>query len=264
MHQPADSWQGGYAYEQFMGRWSKPVAQEFLHWLPVPENMAWLDVGCGTGVLSQTVLHVKQPKSVLAIDSSPQFIAFAQEANQDPRLHFEVALAQSLPAESHHFDAAVSGLVLNFIPQPEQALAEMKRVTKPGGMVAVYLWDYAEGMQMLRHFWDAAVQLDENAAKLDEGPRFPLCQKGNLVKLFLESGLQAVSFRSIEIPTVFANFEDYWRPFLSGVGPAPGYVMTLSESQRSGLKERLRVMLPVAADGTISLSARAWAAQGTA
>jgi hypothetical protein len=131
-------------------------------------------------------------------------------------------------------------------------------------MLAVYLWDYAEGMQMLRHFWDAAVQLDENAASLDEGTRFPLCQKGKLAALFHDTGLRDIQSRAIEVATIFANFEDYWRPFLSGVGPAPGYVMALSESQRSGLKERLRATLPVAADGTISLSARAWAVQGTA
>ena len=117
---------------------------------------------------------------------------------------------------------------------------------------------------MLRFFWDAAVHLDGNAARLDEGVRFPLCQKGKLEKLFHEGGLREVKFRAIEVTTIFGDFEDYWRPFLSGVGPAPSYVMTLKESQRSALKERLRIALPAAADGTISLIARAWAVQGTA
>jgi ubiquinone/menaquinone biosynthesis C-methylase UbiE len=262
--QPTDSWQSGYAYEQYMGRWSQLIAYEFLHWLPIAEGMEWLDAGCGTGVLSRAILDTKQPKAILAIDSSPHFIAFAQETNKDPRLHVAVALAQSLPAELNHFDAVVSGLVLNFVPQPEQAVAEMKRVAKPGGVVAAYLWDYADGMQMLRFFWDAAVTLDKNAAQLHEGTRFPLCQKGKLETLFLDSGLQDVRFRSIEIATVFNTFEDYWRPFLSGVGPAPSYMMTLNESQRIALKERLRATLPEAAGGTISLVARAWAVQGTA
>jgi SAM-dependent methyltransferase len=262
MQQPADSWQSGYAYEQYMGRWSQLIAQEFLDWLPVAEGKNWLEAGCGTAVLSQTILHNKRPNAIFAIDASPSFIAFAQKTNKDPRLHFSVALAQSLPAVSHHFDATVSGLVLNFVPQPEQAVAEMKRVTKPGGIVAAYLWDYAEGMQILRYFWDAAVHLDPNAASLDEGIRFPLCQQGKLAELFRDTGLRDVQSRPIEVTTLFASFEDYWRPFLSGVGPAPSYVMRLNESQRSALKEQLQTTLPAAADGSIPLIARAWTVQG--
>jgi len=264
MPQLVDSWQSGHAYAQFVGRWSNRIAHPFLGWLPVSSNKDWLDVGCGTGVLSSLILNSKQPREILAIDSSPEFIAFAQETNKDPRFQFAAGLAQTLPAESNRFDAVVSGLVLNFVPQPEPVVTEMRRVTKPGGVVAAYLWDYADGMQMLRFFWDAAVALEEKAAELDEGRRFPLCQEGKLERLFVDSGLRQVKSRAIEIATVFASFEDYWRPFLSGVGPAPSYVMTLSERQRIALKEQLLVSLPQAADGTISLVARAWAVQGTA
>lgn len=263
MQVPADSWQSGQTYEQFMGRWSRSIAQEFLRWLPVADNKTWLDVGCGTGVLSNSILSTRQPQEILAIDSSPEFIAFAREVNQDPRCQFEVALAQSLPLESGRFDATVSGLLLNFVPQPEQAVAEMQRVTKPGGVVAAYVWDYADGMQMLRLFWNTAVTLDKNAASLDEGTRFPLCQQGELEKLFQHSGLRDVQFRAIEKPMLFANFEDYWRPFLGGVGPAPTYVKNLNESQRTALKEQLQATLPISEEGTISLSSRVWAVQGT-
>jgi SAM-dependent methyltransferase len=264
MQKVIDSWQSGNPYEQFMGRWSKLIAQEFLQWLPVPGNKGWLDVGCGTGALSSLVLSTKQPKEILAIDSSPEFTAFGRKMIKDPRLQFEIALAQSLPAEANYFDAVISGLTLNFIPQPEQAMAEMVRVTKPSGIVAAYVWDYAEGMQMLRLFWDAVVDLDDSALELDEGVRFPLCQETKLKKLFMDSGLREVKLKSIEVPTIFSNFEDYWQPFLSGIGPAPSYVMNLDDAQRVALKERLQLRLPKSENDNIWLVARALAIQGTA
>jgi SAM-dependent methyltransferase len=262
MLDPVDSWQSGNSYDRFMGRWSRLVAQEFLQWLPVPEHGRWLDVGCGTGALSSLVLDLKRPKQILAVDASPEFITFARSTNEDARLRFETATAESLPAEPGSFDAVISGLALNFMAQPGQAVAEMKRVTKPGGIVAAYLWDYAQGMQMLRYFWDAVTALDGSAAALDEGLRFPLFREGELERLFRESGLADVRFKAIEVPTVFADFEDYWQPFLGGVGPAPGYILSLDTAEREALKERLRSTLPQSDDGTISLKARAWAVQG--
>ena len=262
MQQLIDSWQGGDLYEQFMGRWSKVIAQVFLQWLPVSEDKRWLDVGCGTGALSRLVLGKKQAKEVLAIDASPEFIAFARKIDRDPRLHFGVALAQSVPAQSQYFDAVVSGLVLNFVPRPEQAVAERVRVTKPGGIVTAYVWDYAEGMQMLRYFWDAAVALDASAGELDEGVRFPFSHEDRLKALFVDSGLEAVTSRAVEAPTIFSSFEDYWRPFFSGVGPAPGYLVKLNGRQQTALRERLELSLPRSESGAISLMARAWAVRG--
>lgn len=259
-----DSWQSGHPYERFMGRWSRLIALEFLEWLAVPGKMDWLDVGCGTGALSSLIQRTQEPKRILAIDSSPEFIEHARQFNQNRRIQFEVGQAQSLAVEPNRFDAAVSGLALNFMSQPDQALAEMLRVTKPGGVVAVYVWDYSEGMQMLRYFWDAVVALDAGVAGLDEGLRFPLCRAGNLEKLFLDSGLREVRSKALEVRTVFSNFEDYWLPFLGGVGPAPSYVKSLEESQQIALREKLRTRLPIAENGSITLSSRAWAAQGRA
>jgi len=262
MQDKNDSWFAGNPYERFMGRWSKLIAREFLRWLPVPENKGWLDIGCGTGALSSLVLATKHPKEILAIDSSPEFITFGRKINKDPRLRFEVALAQSLPVETNYFDAVISGLALNFVPDPEQAVTEMVRVTKPGGIVAAYVWDYAEGMQMLRKFWDGVIALDKNAVELDEAVRFPLCREAKLKQLFLDCGLREVKLRSIEVATNFSGFEDYWQPFLSGVGPAPSYVMSLDDSKRVALKEKLRQSLPTSENGNIPLVARAWAIQG--
>lgn len=135
----------------------------------------------------------------------------------------------------------------------------MKRVTKPGGAVAVYVWDYADGMQFIRHFFDAAIVLDSKAAEHDEGPRFPICHPDALHKLFESAELQDVEVRSIEVPTVFRDFDDYWNPFLAGVGPAPAYAMSLTEEHRSALRERIRAGLPFNKDGSIPLSARVWA-----
>lgn len=257
-----DSWQSGNPYEKFMGRWSRLIGARFLQWLPVPIESKWLDIGCGTGALSNLVLELKNPIEVWGIDSSPEFIEFAQKIASKSSLRFDIALAQSLPIKSDYFDAAISGLALNFIPQPEQAVKEMMRVTKQGGIVAAYVWDYADGMQLLRYFWDAVVDLDPNAAALDEGKRFPLCQEKNLKSLFEECGLYDINSRSIEVDTTFQDFEDYWQPFLGKVGPAPSYVMSLDEKGRKTLMEQLQASLPSVADGTINLTARAWAVQG--
>lgn len=263
MKQVEDSWQSVSSYELFMGRWSKLVAREFLEWLPVSDHKLWLDVGCGTGVLSSVILSSKQPKEILAIDASAKFIDFAQRTVDDFKLRFKVALAQSLPTKSNYFDATVSGLALNFISQPEKAVAEMVRVTKPYGTVAAYVWDYSEGMQMLRYFWDAAIAVDASAKEIDEAVRFPLCHKRSLEQLFVAWGLQEVKLKAIIVPTVFTNFEDYWQPFLGRAGPAPSYVSTLQNEQLTLLKEHLQKHLPLSNDGSISLSALAWAVQGT-
>jgi len=259
---PKDSWASGDKYEPYIGRWSRLVAREFLKWLAIPAGSQWLDVGCGTGALSQTILQFAEPAKIKGIDRSEGFIAFAKEHTQDSRVQFEVGDAQSLTAETGSFDAAVSGLVLNFIPQPERAVAEMTRVTRTGGLVAAYLWDYADRMQMIRHFFDAAAALDPNAAELDEGSRFPICQPDALGQLFESTGLQYVEVRPIEVPTVFRDFDDYWSPFLGGQGPAPSYAVSLSEEHRIALRERIRSKLPYASDGSIPLVARAWAVRG--
>ena len=259
---PKDSWASGDKYEPYIGRWSRLVARLFLSWLAIPAGSQWLDVGCGTGALSQTILRFAEPAKIRGIDRSEGFVAFAKEHMQDSRVQFEVGDAEALIVDSGTFDVAVSGLVLNFIPQPERAVAEMTRVTRSGGVVAAYVWDYADRMQLIRHFFDAAVALDPNAIELDEGRRFSICQPDALRQLFESAGLHNVEARPIEIPTVFRDFDDYWSPFLGGQGPAPSYAMSLSEERRLTLRERIRAGLPFASDGSIPLVARAWAVRG--
>jgi SAM-dependent methyltransferase len=259
---PPDTWASGDAYEPYVGRWSRLIAREFLAWLAVAPGSRWLDVGCGTGALTQTILQVAAPGLVKGIDRSDGYITHAQEHGQDNRASFEVGDAQALPDETASYDAAVSGLVLNFIPQPERAVREMTRVVKSGGIVAAYVWDYAGRMQLMRHFWNAAVALDPGAFDLDEGRRFPLCRPKPLTELFQSAGLKHVEVRAIDIATDFKDFDDYWSPFLGGQAPAPGYAMSLSAERRAALRERIRAGLPFALDGSIPLLARAWAVRG--
>lgn len=260
--QRAEAWASGGSYEPYVGRWSRLVAREFLTWLGLPAGSRWLDVGCGTGALSQTILQTASPGKVKGVDRSDGYIAFAQAQIQDERMEFEVGDAQALPVETGAYDAVVSGLVLNFVPQPEQAVAEMARAARPGGKMALYVWDYAGKMQFMRHFWNAAAALDPAAYPLDEGRRFPICQPEPLQSLFEMVGLKEVEVCPLDIPTDFRDFDDYWTPFLGGQGPAPGYAMSLSEESRAALRERIRAALPFALDGSIPLVARAWAVRG--
>jgi hypothetical protein len=140
----------------------------------------------------------------------------------------------------------------------------MARAVRPEGLVAAYVWDYAGKMELMRHFWNAAVELDRAAMELDEGRRFPLCQPSPLTELFTQAGLREVQVLPIDVPTRFRDFDDYWTPFLGGQGPAPGYAMSLSEERREVLRDRIRARLPIASDGSIELIARAWAVRGRA
>jgi SAM-dependent methyltransferase len=220
-----------------------------------------VDVGCGTGVISQTILDLADPLQVTGIDAEP-YLALARQRVQDARAYFEVGDAQSLPLASASTDATVSGLVLNFVADSKQAVSEMARVTRPGGVVAAYVWDYAGKMQLMRHFWNAAAALDPAAIPLDQGRRFPLCNPDALETLFRGTGLHDVMVRAIDIDTHFKDFDDYWQPFLGGQSAGPGYTMTLSEERRDALRERIRASLPFALDGSIPLVARAWAVRG--
>jgi SAM-dependent methyltransferase len=259
----ADVWAAGDAYEPYVGRWSRLVAREFLAWLAAAPEATWLDVGCGTGALTEGILGSSAPTHVHAVDASPSYVLFARRRVRDPRAAFVVADARSLPQRAASVDMAVSGLALNFIPRPDVAVAELARVARPGGSAAVYVWDYAGRMQLMRHFWDAAVALDPRASELDEARRFPICHPAELEALFRGAGFQRVESVAIDVPTRFRDFDDYWTPFLGGQGPAPGYTMGLVEAQRIALRERIRAALPVAADGSIELVARAWAVRGT-
>jgi ubiquinone/menaquinone biosynthesis C-methylase UbiE len=194
-------WFSGAAYERYVGRWSRLVARELIAWLAVPEGRHWLDVGCGTGEITATILRQAAPSQVTGVDPSTGFLDHARATIADPRASFELGDARALPVATSDFDAVVSGLVLNFVPEPERAAREMARAARVGGVVAVYVWDYSGEMQMMRYFWDAAAALDPAVRDLDEGLRFALCRPEPLAELFRSAGLDDVETRAIDNPT---------------------------------------------------------------
>lgn len=262
MSTTTDTWERGDPYERYVGRWSRLVAPEFISWLSIGSGRRWLDVGCGTGALSAAVVAQAAPASVVGIEPSAGFLERAR-ANLGQDVILSLGGAEALPLESASIDVAVSGLVLNFVPDLPTALRELRRVTVPGGTVGAYVWDYAEGMQLIRHFWDAAVELDPTARKLDEGVRFPLCSPEALSRAFAGAGLTDIYTSAVEVLTPFKDVADYWSPFLGGQGPAPAYAMSLSEDQRERLRARVAERLPRCPDGRIELLAKAWTVRAT-
>lgn len=258
----SDAWIRGGAYEQYIGRWSRRVAPRFLDWLDVPAGRKWLDVGCGTGALCAAILDRCAPASVTGVEPSDGFLATAQE-NLPGHVRLYRGNATAIPLGDGEIDVVVSGLVLNFVPDVRAALVEMARVTAGGGTIGAYVWDYAGGMELIRIFWDAAAAIDPAAGPLHEGVRFPMCRPDALTALFARAGLEGVAVTSIDVPTEFRNFDEYWQPFLGGQGPAPAYAMALDDNARTRLRERIRARLPAAASGSIALTARAWAVRAT-
>lgn len=255
-----DVWAAGEPYERYVGRWSRLVAVDFLAWLGQPPGLRWLDVGCGTGALTATVAARAEPAGLTGVDPSEGFLAGARVPGAD----FVVGDAQDLPFPDDRFDVVISGLALNFVADPARAAAEFARVTMPGGTAAAYVWDYAEGMEMMRYFWDAAAAVEPTGAGLDEGSRFPICRPGPLRALWTDAGLRDAEVHAIEVPTVFRDVDDYWQPFLGGQGAAPGYLASLPPDRRAALRDDLLARLPVEPDGSVRLTARAFAVRGRA
>ncbi|GAA4590979.1 SAM-dependent methyltransferase [Actinoplanes octamycinicus] len=251
------SWQAGDAYEAYVGRWSRQVARLFVAWLgpSAASGPRWLDVGCGTGALTGQL-----PSSglVVGVDSSAGFLA----AVPPSRVTRCAGDAAALPLASGRFDVVVSGLALNFVRPPEAAVAEFCRVAAPGATVAAYVWDYAGGMAMMQHFWAAAGELDPELGERDESLGYGFCRAEVLAGWWSAAGLREVATRRLEIPMVFRDFDDYWRPFLGAQGPAPSYLATRSPAQRDALRSSIRQRLPIQADGSIPLTAAAHAVRG--
>jgi len=252
------------AYERFMGRWSRLVAPQLLDFTDVPDQGQLLDVGSGTGALAFALAERKPHVQVRGIDPSDEYVAYANSRNPFPdRVSFGAGDAQQLRFADASFDACLSLLVFNFIPDSRKALREVRRVTKPGGPVSAAVWDYGDGMRMLRAFWDGAVSIDAKAEKLDE-KHMPLCRAGELSELWRQGGLENVHEQPQTITMRFESFADYWDAFLLGQGPAGVYVRSLSRDQVRALRDRVKSRVsPSAEDVPIALSARVWSVCGT-
>ena len=260
-HDP-NLWGASDAYERYMGRWSRRVAPVFTRWIDPAPGARWIDIGCGTGVLTSTILASCQPSRVLGIDSSDVFLRSAAVNVPDPRVSFKQDNAQAIAEPDASFDIAVSGLVLNFLPDKDAAIREMARIVRPGGAVALYVWDYAGHMQIMRAFFDVATALDPRAAEYDDGVKAPICRPNPLAESLTRSGLRDVEVHAIDIPAAFDSFDDYWAPFLGGTGSAPKYCTSLDDTARDRLKQEVRRRLPTGPDGEILMAVRAWAAKG--
>lgn len=258
----SDTWERGSPYEQYIGRWSRRIAPRFLAWLDRPAGLRWLDVGCGTGALSAAVVDHCRPGNLVGVEPSEGFREVAVQ-NLAGKARILAGDATSLPLDGGTCDVIVSGLVLNFVPDLRAALLEMRRVAVDGATIAAYVWDYADAMEVIRYFWDTAVLLDPSAARLHEGTRFPVCEPSALKMAFEDAGLTEVGTAPLDVVAEFADFDDYWRPFLGGQGPAPAYAMSLSDEQRATLRTELESALPSVPGGAIALGARAWAVRGT-
>lgn len=249
-------------YEHFMGRWSRLIAPELVVFAGVKDGDRVLDVGTGTGSFASTV-EARMPSSqIVGIDPSPGFIAHAQKHAKSDRARYEVGDAQALKFKDASFDKTAALLVMNFIPDHNKALGEMRRVTRPGGVVAACVWDYNEGMQSLRFFWDEAVALDPAIEPKDER-HMKLSHQGQLADLWKKAGFVGVQEKPLTIDQAFSSFDDLWGPFTRGAGPGGAYVVSLPEDRRRQLEARLRKrVLGDRNDGAFTLKARAWCVRG--
>lgn len=255
-----DAWADGENYERYMGRWSRKIAREYVAWLGQAPGLSWLDVGCGTGALTGLVLEVCEPREVVAVDPAEAFVAYARSRLADSRSRFEVGGAEALPLADGSMDVVVSALAYNFFPDRPGALAEMRRVVKPGGAVSLYVWDYpGGGMGFMDAFWQAAIDVDPAAETAGERSRFPFCTADGLASEAEAAGLSGVDVRPIEVVAEFVDFDDLWQPFTKGTGPAPAFFQRLEPGKQAALRGRLAA---VAGDGPIAFPARAWAMKG--
>ena len=255
----SDAWGAGESYERYMGRWSRLVARSFIVWIGPEPGLTWLDVGCGTGALTGAVLQHCAPGRVIAMEPSPGFIRRARDTTPAANVGWVRADAAALPCAGGACDLVVAGLAFNFFPDRNGALQEMRRVAKAGGTVAIYVWDYpGVGVGFMKAFWEAAVELDPAAR--DEGPRFDFCVPESLAREFTHAGFADVQVGSIEIESVFADFEDFWLPFTLGAGPAPAYYASLAPAQQEALRHGLETRF--GARGRLAFPARAWTVRG--
>lgn len=257
-----DHWSDGAVYDQYVGRWSRQVAPRFLEWLGSPARSRWVDVGCGTGALTEAILGQCDPASILAVEPSVAQMALAKSRIHDPRVAFAQGGAEGFSAPPASVDVVAAALVLNFVGDPRSAVHAMMRPLADGGCVAGYVWDYAAGMQMIRRFWDAAIEVDPAAVAHDEAVRFPLCNPAALTSLLSGCGLVRAETVPIDITTEFGSFDELWDPFTRGVAPAPRFLASLPEGLRGEIRERYRGKVGAASGGPIHLSARAWAFRG--
>ena len=252
-------WNDAVGYESYVGHWSRAVAPRFLAWLALPTRLRWLDVACGTGALSSAILTHCGPEEVVGLDASADYLAAAQGSYRGPRVRFVVGDANVLSFPSTSFDVSVSGLALNFIAF-DHALAEQRRVVRSGGTIAAYVWDYADGYEFARRFWDAALSIDPRAAAYDPGRKATICREQNLHEALVAAGCTGVETCVFDDSGEFPSREAYWHAFDARQGSTFDYLSLLTDEQRLRLQASLlSTMNP---HGPVKLKIRALAVKG--
>jgi ubiquinone/menaquinone biosynthesis C-methylase UbiE len=244
------------AYDRFMGRYSVLLSPQLCDLAGIARGQRVLDVGCGPGALTAELVARLGTDAVSAIDPSEPFVAAARARN--PGVSVQQAFAEELPFPDGSFDAALAQLVVHFMSAPAAGLAEMRRVTRPDGVVAACVWDHAGGHGPLSPLWDAARELDHEV----EGESGLMgSRQGDLARLFESTGLREVEETALSVSVEHSSFEEWWEPFTFGVGPAGAYVAGLDPQHRARLREHCRAALP---DAPFVLTSRAWTARGVA
>jgi ubiquinone/menaquinone biosynthesis C-methylase UbiE len=256
----------GDGYEVTMGRWSRRLARPFLEFVGTRDHERVLDVGCGTGSLAAAILSVSNPEVVHCIDFAPVYVSYAREKNRDARLVFGVGDACALNFPEASFDRVLSLLLLHFVPRATDAIAEMRRVAKPGGVVGAAVWDARGGFVANRMFFDTAAALDPEASRRRaKNYSRPMTRPGELEAAFRTAGFGQVTETLLGIRMEYACFADYWAPYLGKEGPGAEYVGSLETDQRVRLEAAVReAYLDGETDGPRSYAALAWAVKGIA
>jgi SAM-dependent methyltransferase len=258
----AEMFANAIGYEQLMGRWSARLAPLYADFAQLRDAGKILDVGCGTGALVRTIAGMARSSEIVGVDPAQSFVDYARTQSDDPRITFRVGDAMQLPFPAASFGQTLSLLVMMFIPEPEKAASEMRRVTCPGGTVTACTWD-RDGLELSSIFWEEAVRLDPGADARSQRPKHSN-REGQLAALWHSAGLQDVKETVIVMQLPFASFEDFWEPHLKGVAPQGAYVATLTEGRREALRQGLRKrLLADRPDGAFSLRAKALAVRGT-
>jgi SAM-dependent methyltransferase len=244
------------AYDRFMGRYSKPLSPQLADLAGVRAGQRALDVGCGPGALTAELVARLGSQAVSAVDPSEPFVEAVR--TRYPGVNVMEASAEHLPFDDGSFDAALAQLVVHFMADPVRGLAEMARVTRPGGVIAASVWDHGGSQGPLRVFWQAARELDPG---VDDESHLAGVREGHLAELFEAAGLSEIEQATLTVSVEHGGFDEWWEPFTRGVGPAGAHVKSLSPERQVELRERSRALVP---EGSFVLTARAWAARGLA
>ncbi len=249
-------------YDNFMGRWSREVATQFIKWIGPEPHLSWLDVGCGTGTLAQTVIKSCSPSLIVGTDPLKSSIEAAKLHPENKDVEFQIGDVQDLPFDQAKFDFVISGLMIKFVKDKVRAIREMKRVTRAGGMTALYDWDMDGNMNTTRHFWDAVSTIRPECIESPKARKTPMTEIGSIASLFESAGINEIKQCIISFTTQFQDLDDYWSPITKNSQNVGRFYKTMTREERETVYRQLEKTLPFNSNGSISFESRAVAIKG--